>query len=163
MASVECVRLKVRCDGQPDETCSRCRNRARSCRYRSQVDSLDLDQTRNRSRRRVALPTDLSEEVLDFDSQFMSSAQSGLQFSPADQPTQPSIACPGNLSGISPSTILVSYYVDTVRHIISPTRNFVQLQCRPKRKLLWLGCNRARLRRSDILRHAIVRLTARRW
>lgn len=163
MASVECVRLKVRCDGRPGETCSRCRNRARSCRYRSQVDSLDLDQTRSLSPRRVASPTDLSEEVLDFDSEFMQSTQSGLQFSPANQPAQPSISCPGNLSGTSPSIILTSYYINILRRIIPPTGNIVQLQCRSKRKFLWLGCNRSRLRGSNILQHAVVRLAARRW
>lgn len=37
--SLSCVKLKVRCDGVPGTTCSRCESARRLCQYRSQVDT----------------------------------------------------------------------------------------------------------------------------
>lgn len=37
--SLSCVKLKVRCDGEPGTACSRCESARRLCQYRSQVDT----------------------------------------------------------------------------------------------------------------------------
>lgn len=62
IGSLSCVKLKVRCNGKPGTTCSRCESARRPCQYRSQVDTPTPVSTVDQTEGMVA-STDLCTEM----------------------------------------------------------------------------------------------------
>ncbi|KAM3498320.1 hypothetical protein MY10362_008355 [Beauveria mimosiformis] len=54
VSCLSCVKLKVRCDGEPGTTCTRCNAARRPCQYRSHVDGSTPVRTTGQTERRFA-------------------------------------------------------------------------------------------------------------